>query len=190
MQEPNLEKQVLAVFDKMRVEDEGVRGWFRMVLASQTRDTQADSQAAATGQSLDAGEKWQRDLNRVNAYLIDNCGYPNAYATIEPNFLNLKTSVNLVKSQNLEIKSGRQDLNLLPLAPKNVSKHVEKPRETSRFPHFFRHLFRPFLSRRKTPVFRQVTMSSRNAPSVVVLDEPLLEFGFGQRVASPRPRGV
>jgi hypothetical protein len=54
-------------------------------------------------------EKWQWDLNRVNAYLIDNCGYPNANATHEPNLLNLKTSVKQVKSQNLEIKSGRQD---------------------------------------------------------------------------------
>jgi site-specific DNA recombinase len=43
--EADLDKQVLAVFDKMRVEDEGVRDWFRMVLASQTRDAQADSRA-------------------------------------------------------------------------------------------------------------------------------------------------
>ena len=45
VREADLDKQVLAVFDKMRVEDEGVRDWFRMVLASQTRDAQADSQA-------------------------------------------------------------------------------------------------------------------------------------------------
>ncbi len=36
---------VLAVFDKMRVEDEEVRDWFRLVLASQTRDAQAESLA-------------------------------------------------------------------------------------------------------------------------------------------------
>jgi site-specific DNA recombinase len=36
---------VLAIFDKMKVEDESVRDWFRMVLASQTRDAQADSRA-------------------------------------------------------------------------------------------------------------------------------------------------
>jgi hypothetical protein len=41
--EADLDKQVLAVFDKMRIEDEGVRDWFRMVLASQTRDAQAES---------------------------------------------------------------------------------------------------------------------------------------------------
>ena len=41
----DIDQQVLAVFDKMRVEDEGVRDWFRMVLASQTRDAQVDSRA-------------------------------------------------------------------------------------------------------------------------------------------------
>ena len=45
MTEADLDGQVLAVFDKMRIDDEGVRDWFRMVLASQTRDAQADSRA-------------------------------------------------------------------------------------------------------------------------------------------------
>ncbi len=43
--EAELDQQVLAIFDKMRVEDEGVREWFRTVLASQTRDAQADTRA-------------------------------------------------------------------------------------------------------------------------------------------------
>ncbi len=43
--EADLNAQVLAIFDKMRIEDEGVRDWFRMVLASQTRDAQEDSRA-------------------------------------------------------------------------------------------------------------------------------------------------
>jgi DNA invertase Pin-like site-specific DNA recombinase len=43
--EADLDQQVLAVFDKMRVEDAEVRDWFRTVLASQTRDAQADSRA-------------------------------------------------------------------------------------------------------------------------------------------------
>jgi hypothetical protein len=40
-----LDRQVLAIFDKMRIEDDAVREWFRAVLASQTRDAQADSLA-------------------------------------------------------------------------------------------------------------------------------------------------
>jgi len=36
--EADLEKQVPAVFEKMRVEDERVRDWFRIALVSPTRD--------------------------------------------------------------------------------------------------------------------------------------------------------
>ena len=35
----------MAIFDKMRVEDVSVRDWFRLVLASQTRDAQEDARA-------------------------------------------------------------------------------------------------------------------------------------------------
>jgi site-specific DNA recombinase len=43
--EANLDRQMLAIFDRMRIEDEAVRDWFRTVLASQTRDSQAESLA-------------------------------------------------------------------------------------------------------------------------------------------------
>lgn len=43
--EPEVERRVLALFDAMRVEDESVREWFKAVLASQTKDSQAESQA-------------------------------------------------------------------------------------------------------------------------------------------------
>lgn len=43
--EADLDAKVLAVFDKMRVDDEQVRDWFRLVLASKTRDSQAESLA-------------------------------------------------------------------------------------------------------------------------------------------------
>ena len=45
VREADIEVQVLALFDKMKVEDASVRDWFRLVLASQTRDAQADSRA-------------------------------------------------------------------------------------------------------------------------------------------------
>lgn len=45
VREAELDRQVLAIFDKMRVQDDGVREWFRLVLASQTRDAQEDSRA-------------------------------------------------------------------------------------------------------------------------------------------------
>ncbi|MEP0843487.1 MAG: recombinase family protein [Phycisphaerae bacterium] len=43
VREADIEAQVLAVFDKMKVENDDVRDWFRLVLASQTRDAQAES---------------------------------------------------------------------------------------------------------------------------------------------------
>ena len=43
--EAELDHQVLALFDKMRIDDEGVRDWFRAVLASKTKDAQADTRA-------------------------------------------------------------------------------------------------------------------------------------------------
>ncbi|MBI1191495.1 MAG: recombinase family protein [Tepidisphaera sp.] len=43
--EPVLDRQILELFGKMKVEDPEVRDWFRMVLASQTRDAQKDARA-------------------------------------------------------------------------------------------------------------------------------------------------
>ncbi len=43
--EYELDRQVLAVFDRMRIQDDGVREWFRTVLLSQTKDAQQDSKA-------------------------------------------------------------------------------------------------------------------------------------------------
>lgn len=43
--EAELDQQMLALFDRMRIADDGVREWFRTVLASQTKDQQAESLA-------------------------------------------------------------------------------------------------------------------------------------------------
>ncbi len=43
--EAELDRQVLEVFASMRIEDDDVRDWFRMVLASQTKDSQDESKA-------------------------------------------------------------------------------------------------------------------------------------------------
>jgi len=41
--EAELDRQVLEIFGKMRIQDPSVRDWFRAVLASQTKDAQQDS---------------------------------------------------------------------------------------------------------------------------------------------------
>jgi site-specific DNA recombinase len=43
--EADLDRQVLAMFDRIRIEDEAIRDWFRAVLASQTRDAQDEARA-------------------------------------------------------------------------------------------------------------------------------------------------
>jgi site-specific DNA recombinase len=43
--EAKLDRQVLAIFDRMKVEDADVREWFRAVLKAQTGDAQQDAQA-------------------------------------------------------------------------------------------------------------------------------------------------
>lgn len=43
--EAELDAQLFALFDSIRIQDDGVRDWFRAVLASQTKDAQADSRA-------------------------------------------------------------------------------------------------------------------------------------------------
>ena len=43
--EAEIDQQVIAIFDKMRIENEDIREWGLAVLRSQTKDTQADSLA-------------------------------------------------------------------------------------------------------------------------------------------------
>lgn len=45
VREADLDAQVLAIFGKMRIDDDEVRDWFRAVLLSQTKDSQDDSRA-------------------------------------------------------------------------------------------------------------------------------------------------
>lgn len=39
------DEQVLAFFDQIRIDDDSIRDWFRAVLASKTKDAQADARA-------------------------------------------------------------------------------------------------------------------------------------------------
>jgi hypothetical protein len=45
VREADLDAQVLAIFAKMRIDDDEVRDWFRAVLVSQTKDSQEESRA-------------------------------------------------------------------------------------------------------------------------------------------------
>ena len=43
--EAQLDQQIVALFDKMRIEDEAIKDWIRAVFASKTRDNQQEAQA-------------------------------------------------------------------------------------------------------------------------------------------------
>ena len=45
IKEADFETQVLSFFDQIRIDDDGIRNWFRAVLASKTKDAQAESTA-------------------------------------------------------------------------------------------------------------------------------------------------
>ncbi|MBA3313513.1 MAG: recombinase family protein [Planctomycetota bacterium] len=70
--EAELDRQVLALFDKMRIEDEAIREWFRAVLASQTRDAQADSAAQRTELQRQATLLVQQQDRLLNLRIADN----------------------------------------------------------------------------------------------------------------------
>jgi len=57
--EAEFDRQVLALFDRMRIEDESVRDWFQAVLFSQTKDAQAESLAQ------------RAELNRQQTLLVE-----------------------------------------------------------------------------------------------------------------------
>lgn len=45
VREEDLDQQILALFDRIRIQDDAVREWFRTVLASQTRDQQHETRS-------------------------------------------------------------------------------------------------------------------------------------------------
>jgi site-specific DNA recombinase len=45
IKEADLESQVLSFFDQIRIDDDSIRDWFRAVLASKTKDAQAEARA-------------------------------------------------------------------------------------------------------------------------------------------------
>lgn len=74
--EAELDQQVLALFDRIRIEDDNVRDWFRAVLASKTKDAQADTRAQRAElqrqETLIAGQQ-DRLLNlRIDGQIDDD----------------------------------------------------------------------------------------------------------------------
>ena len=69
--EGDLNRQVLGLFARMKVEDPEVRDWFRAVLAAQTRDSQADARAQREELSRQASLLTAQQDRLLNIRLAD-----------------------------------------------------------------------------------------------------------------------
>jgi site-specific DNA recombinase len=99
VREADLEAQVMAIFDKMKVEDEGVRDWFRMVLASQTRDAQVDSRtqrAELTRQETLIIQQQDRLLNMRLADDIDQEVFARKHTEMRDRLASLKLQLDVL----------------------------------------------------------------------------------------------
>jgi site-specific DNA recombinase len=97
--EADLDKQVLAVFDKMRVEDENVRDWFRLVLASQTRDAQAESlsqRAELQRQETLIVAQQDRLLNMRLAEEIDEATFARKHTEMRDRLASIKLQLDVL----------------------------------------------------------------------------------------------
>ena len=97
--EADLDRQVLAVFDKMRVEDEKVRDWFRLVLASQTRDAQAESlsqRAELQRQETLLVQQQDRLLNLRLAEDIDQQTFARKHTEIRDRLASIKLQLDVL----------------------------------------------------------------------------------------------
>ncbi len=72
--EAEFDRQILALFDRMRIDDDSVRDWFRAVLASQTRDAQADSLAQRSELQRQETLLVQQQDRLLNMRLADDIG--------------------------------------------------------------------------------------------------------------------
>ena len=97
--EADIDQQVMAVFDKMRVEDEGVRDWFRLVLASQTRDAQAESlsqRAELQRQETLIVAQQDRLLNMRLAVEIDEATFARKHTEMRDRLASIKLQLDVL----------------------------------------------------------------------------------------------
>jgi site-specific DNA recombinase len=97
--EPDVERQVLAIFDRMRIEDSDIRDWFRAVLASQTKDRQAESLAQKTELQRQAAlltQQQDRLLNMRLADQIDQDAFARKYTELRDRLASIKLQLDVL----------------------------------------------------------------------------------------------
>lgn len=97
--ERELDTQMLAIFDRMRIDDESVRDWFRTVLASQTRDMQAESlskRSELQRQSTLLVEQQDRLLNMRLSHEIDEDTYGRKGTELRDRLASIKLQLDAI----------------------------------------------------------------------------------------------
>ena len=106
MTEADLDRQVLAIFDKMRIENEEVRDWVRAVLQSQTKDAQADvvSQRAEIQRQMSLAVNQQHRLvdMRINRE-VDADIFAGKQTELRDRIADLKLQLDVVDRSNDEM---------------------------------------------------------------------------------------
>ncbi len=104
--ELELDRQMLAIFDKMRIDDPAVQDWFRAVLASQTRDAQSDS-AAQRGklqrQAMLLVAQQDRLLNLHLAGTIDDEVFAGKHTELRDRLASIKLQLDAVDRSHDEM---------------------------------------------------------------------------------------
>ena len=104
--EADLDRQVLSVFDKMRIENEEVREWVRAVLGSQTKDAQADviAQRAELQRQISLATNQQHRLvdMRINRE-IDADMFAEKQTEVRDRIAGLKLQLDVVDRSNDEM---------------------------------------------------------------------------------------
>lgn len=97
--EAKLDQQILALFDRMRVQDESVRDWFRTVLRSQTKDAQREAQAQRVELNRQLSvleEKRDRLLNMRLEDQLDQDTYASKHTEIRDRMASLKLQLDVL----------------------------------------------------------------------------------------------
>ena len=98
LSEKKLDDQLMAIFDSIRLKDESVREWFRVVLASQTRDEQAEARAQRSElqrQSSLLVEQQDRLLNLRLAEEVDQDTFARKHTELRERLASIKLQLDV-----------------------------------------------------------------------------------------------
>ncbi|WP_339747596.1 recombinase family protein [uncultured Rubinisphaera sp.] len=106
VREKDFDLQILDLFDKMRIKDDSIRDWFRTVLVSQTKDSQAESlsqRAELQRQETLLVQQQDRLLNLRLANEIDQQTYGNKATELRDRLASIKLQLDVIDRSHDEL---------------------------------------------------------------------------------------